>query len=205
MRATSAIFNTRRVQRNLGVNANGEEPVGPRCIKSSQQHTGCWPGKFYIFSLGERGRLTPGLITEEAVACQHANGSCENGQNDAAAENRLPAGDQLEEHCRDHTGAAFFVADLFLKPLVARMQGRTVVRRSVSAVLTETVSANHGRAQYAGVYLTERDGTLYAQPIRSKSGLISSLAGSDGYFAIPRDYEGLPQGSTVEVTVYHME
>lgn len=104
-----------------------------------------------------------------------------------------------------HPGAAFFVADLFLKPLVARMQGRTVVRRSVSAVLTETVSANHGRAQYTGVHLSERDGTLYAQPIRSKSGLISSLAGSDGYFAIPRDCEGLPQGSTVEVTVYHME
>ena len=104
-----------------------------------------------------------------------------------------------------HPGAAFFVANLFLKPLLARMQGRTLVRRPVPAVLTETVSANHGRAQYTGVHLTERDGVLYAEPIRSKSGLISTLAGSDGYFEIPRDCEGLPQGSTVAVTVYHME
>ena len=97
------------------------------------------------------------------------------------------------------------MANLFLKPLLARMQGRTLVRRPVPAVLTETVSANHGRAQYTGVHLTERDGVLYAEPIRSKSGLISTLAGSDGYFEIPRDCEGLPQGSTVAVTVYHME
>lgn len=104
-----------------------------------------------------------------------------------------------------HPGAAFFVADLFVKPLLARMQGRRTVRRPVSAVLTETVSANHGRAQYTGVHLTEWNGRFDAQPIRSKSGLISTLAGSDGYFSIPRDCEGLPQGSTVAVTVYHME
>lgn len=101
-----------------------------------------------------------------------------------------------------HPVAAFFVAQLFVRPLLARLTGRMLRSFPVPAVLTETVSANHGRAQYTGVFLTERDGTLYARPIRGKSGLITALAGSDGYFCIPRDCEGVAAGETVSVTVY---
>lgn len=104
-----------------------------------------------------------------------------------------------------HPVAAFFVARLLVRPLLARMQGRVLRQRTVPAVLTEAVSANHGRAQYMGVFLEDRAGALYARPIRGKSGLITTLAGSDGCFCIPRDREGCAAGETVDVWLYEID
>ena len=101
-----------------------------------------------------------------------------------------------------HPVAAFFVSRLFLLPLLDRLMGRESQRRAVPAVLTEAVSANHGRAQYMGVFLSRREGVNYARPILSKSGLITTLAGSDGYFCIPRDCEGMAAGASVDVWLY---
>ena len=104
-----------------------------------------------------------------------------------------------------HPVAAFFVSRLFVRPLLYRLQGRTPRQYTVPAVLTETVSANHGREQYMGVFLSRRDGILYARPIRGKSGLITTLAGSDGCFRIPRDCEGVSAGETVQVSLYSVD
>lgn len=104
-----------------------------------------------------------------------------------------------------HPAAAFFTARLFVLPLLARLSGRTPQSLTVPAVLAEPVSANHGRAQYIGVRLTRREGAWHALPIRSKSGLISSVSASDGYFCIPRDREGAAAGETVSVTLYAAE
>ena len=104
-----------------------------------------------------------------------------------------------------HPAAAFFVARLLVRPLLLRLVGQAVRGYTVGAVLTEAVSANHGRAQYMGVFLAEEDGVWYAKPIRGKSGLITALAGSDGYFCIPRDCEGLPAGAVVQVWPYGAE
>ena len=101
-----------------------------------------------------------------------------------------------------HPVAAFFVSDLFVRPLIARLMGRPVRERMLPARLTEAVSANHGRAQYMGVFLSGGEGSLIARPIRSKSGLITSLAGSDGYFCIPRDCEGVSAGEVIQVRLY---
>ena len=89
-----------------------------------------------------------------------------------------------------------------VRPLLLRLTGRRDPGYTVPAVLTEAVSANHGRAQYMGVSLLEKDGVRYARPIRGKSGLITALAGSDGCFCIGRDCEGLPAGSVVQVWPY---
>ena len=99
-----------------------------------------------------------------------------------------------------HPAAAFFVTDFVVKELISVILGIKPRVFSVSARLTEAVSANHGRAQYLGVVLSEQGGKLYARPVRSKSGLISSLAGCDGYFCIPRDSEGCAKGD--EITVF---
>ena len=101
-----------------------------------------------------------------------------------------------------HPVAAFFVSQLFVRPLIGRLMGRSYSQYTVPAVLTENVSANHGRAQYMGVFLSEKDGVRYARPIRGKSGLITTLAESDGYFYIPRDCEGVSVGTTIDVLLY---
>lgn len=98
-----------------------------------------------------------------------------------------------------HPVAAYFVTKLFVLPLLARLMGRDIRSYTVNARLTESVSANHGRAQYGCVRLERADSELLAHPIRAKSGLITALAGADGYFSIDRDCEGLPKGAEIQV------
>jgi len=111
------------------------------------------------------------------------------------------AGDKPLVGLPGHPVAAYFITKLFVLPLLGRMTGRDMTAYTVTARLTENVSANHGRAQYHCCRLEWREGVLYAHPIRGKSGLITTLAGADGYFCIERDCEGLPQGAHIQVTV----
>lgn len=98
-----------------------------------------------------------------------------------------------------HPAAACFTARLFVLPLLGRLMGRETAQYAVSAELTESVGANHGRAQVNACRLEKTDGGLLAFPVRSKSGLITQLAGADGFFIIDRDCEGLPKGARVQV------
>lgn len=100
-----------------------------------------------------------------------------------------------------HPVAAYFVTKLFVLPLLSRLEGRRQQAYTVTARVTESISANHGRAQYHCCRLERRGDQLLAHPIRGKSGLITTLAGADGYFCIDRDCEGLPQGAQVQVTI----
>lgn len=104
-----------------------------------------------------------------------------------------------------HPVAACFVTELFIRPVIAEMLGSKMRPHSVRAVLKETVSANHGRAQYTGVVLEEEEGVMYAVPVHVKSGLITGLAGTDGFFCVPRDREGISAGETVSVRIYAAE
>ena len=98
-----------------------------------------------------------------------------------------------------HPVAAYFVAKLFVLPLLARLEGRALRGFPVRAQLSESLNANHGRMQITACRLEETDAGLKAVPIRSKSGLITQLAGADGYFIIDRDCEGLPKDAVTDV------
>ncbi len=100
-----------------------------------------------------------------------------------------------------HPVAAYFITKLFVLPLLSQLMGRTDKVYTTTARITENISANHGRAQYHCCRLERRGEELYAYPIRGKSGLITTLAGTDGYFCIDRDCEGLPQFAEIQVTI----
>ena len=100
-----------------------------------------------------------------------------------------------------HPVAAYFITKLFVLPLLSRLMGRNQTAYTTTAKVTENISANHGRAQYHCCRLERKDGQLYAYPIRGKSGLITTLAGADGYFCIDRDCEGLPKFAQIQVTI----
>ena len=104
-----------------------------------------------------------------------------------------------------HPVAAFFVCMLFVRPLIHSFIGHKAQIRTIEARLTEAVNTNHGRSECLGVKLVTKEEEQYAKPIRSKSGLISSLAGADGYIVIPRDCEGLASGTSVNVTLFSTE
>lgn len=101
-----------------------------------------------------------------------------------------------------HPVAAFFVTKLFVVPLADRLTGLERHLYPIKAILEENVGANHGRAQYMGVFLRQENGKAFAKPVRSKSGLISSLAGTAGYFCIERDCEGMAAGTEIDVILY---
>ena len=101
-----------------------------------------------------------------------------------------------------HPGAAWFVSRVFVRSAIDKLCGRLSRPISISARLTESVSANHGRAQYVGAELFTENGIWKAQPLRSKSGLVSSLSSADGFFCIPRDCEGYAAGDEVQVILY---
>jgi len=98
-----------------------------------------------------------------------------------------------------HPVAAYFVTELFVRPLIAGLMGAEVRRLTTTAKISEAISSNHGRAEFIAVTLGENGS---AHPIRGKSGLIASLANAGGYISIPRDSEGLPSGATVTVTYW---
>ncbi len=98
-----------------------------------------------------------------------------------------------------HPVAAFFVTELLVRPLMGRLMGQPVTRRQIAARLTENVSANQGRALCCACRLKRENGQLWAEPMRTKSGLITALTAADGYFCIERDREGLMQGATIQV------
>ena len=100
-----------------------------------------------------------------------------------------------------HPVAAYFITKLFVLPLLTRLTGRKQEVYTTTARVTESICANHGRAQVHCCRLERRKGELWATPIRGKSGLITTLAGAEGYFVIDRDCEGLPMGAEVQVTI----
>jgi molybdopterin biosynthesis enzyme len=92
--------------------------------------------------------------------------------------------------------AAFFIFDYLVKPLLLAMQGGRAETEQVEARLTRAVSSNHGREEFILVRLNGNE----AEPVPSKSGLISTVSRANAYFNIPRDQEGLPKGALVHVT-----
>lgn len=100
-----------------------------------------------------------------------------------------------------HPVAVFFVTRLFVLPLLDRLMGCKHVSATIMATLSENVDANHGRLQCYSCKLIDNGDGLLAQPVRTKSGLITSLSGTDGFFCVDRDCEGLLKGSSVLVHI----
>jgi molybdopterin molybdotransferase len=65
--------------------------------------------------------------------------------------------------------------------------------------LSRNLSSAQGRVDYVRVRLLNKNGTLWAEPILGKSGLIHTMVQADGLIEIGMNTEGLDQGTVVEV------
>ena len=97
-----------------------------------------------------------------------------------------------------HPAACFFMAALLGKRHIAALTGAKSTDRAVGAVLSEHVSSNHGREELLCVRLESGK----AIPVYGKSGVISLLSAADGYLVIPREAEGIREGSRVDVILF---
>jgi molybdopterin molybdotransferase len=103
--------------------------------------------------------------------------------------------------------AAIVGFETFVRPALQKMQGMEI--RSpypqVKAVLGRKIASELGRRDFSRVRLHERNGVLYAEPIRTKgSGIVSSLVRADGFVIVPENTEGLEKGEEVTVSLFRL-
>src|SRR5690606_31690 len=93
-----------------------------------------------------------------------------------------------------HPMSCLVVFNLFCAPAIARWMGATVDRLEISARLGANVPSIAGREDFVSVKLREQDGEVWAEPIFSKSAVISGLVYADGIMRIPLEAEGVEFG-----------
>jgi len=106
--------------------------------------------------------------------------------------------------------SAMFSFLLFVKPLLRRFQGLSPFasyQPGVDALLGTNFSSPGGREDYVRVVLS-RDGDdksgekIWARPVFGVSSLLQTMIKGDGYFIVPRNIEGLAEGSSVRVFLF---
>ncbi|MBS7647521.1 MAG: molybdopterin molybdotransferase MoeA [Candidatus Bathyarchaeia archaeon] len=100
--------------------------------------------------------------------------------------------------------AAIFGFEVFARPLILKMSGvEHESRPVVKAKLTRRTSTALGRKTFVRVYVFQRNGEFYAEPISAKgSGVISTMTKANGYVIVPENREGLEEGETVLVHLF---
>ena len=104
--------------------------------------------------------------------------------------------------------SALFSFLLFARPIIRTMQGLPPFlpfTPFVEALLDTNLSSPGGREDYVRVSLhQEQSGQdiVLARPVFGGAGLLSTMVKGDGYFVIPRDVEGLAEGSPVKVFLF---
>jgi len=102
-----------------------------------------------------------------------------------------------------HPVSAYFIFRVFVHRLMDVITGAsTKFAKSVRAELELNYPSNNGREEFVPVSLSEAGEKLIAQPVFSKSGLITLLTSADGYVHISRGSEGLTAGEEVEVILF---
>jgi len=105
-----------------------------------------------------------------------------------------------------HAASAMVIAEVFLKPFLARLSGEVCPQEDnhffVKAEIERNVESASGRDDYIRVKLDKRDGKYIAVPVFGKSGLISTLVEAHGLVRINRNMEGLYKGQTVDVMLF---
>ena len=88
-----------------------------------------------------------------------------------------------------------------VRPFLERICGLSLTTRQfpVQAILNRNLASAQGRVDYVRVCLVEENGTLLAEPILGKSGLIHTMVKADGLIAIGINTEGLDEGTIVKV------
>ncbi len=99
-----------------------------------------------------------------------------------------------------HVVSAMIVFSMIVRPFVEHISGLRQKRRfRIPARLIRNLSSAQGRVDYIRVRLIENQGTLWAEPVLGKSGLINTMIHADGLIEIGMNTEGLNKGEAVSV------
>jgi putative molybdopterin biosynthesis protein len=96
--------------------------------------------------------------------------------------------------------SAILTSELFLKPLLYRLQGLpTPARPTARATITRKLLSPMGEEEYVRVKLGQVGERLMAAPLSRGAGVIMSMVRADGLARIPRFSEGVHAGAEVDV------
>lgn len=96
--------------------------------------------------------------------------------------------------------STILTADLFLRPLVYRLQGQTPPHRpKLPAMMSRKLLSPTGEDEFVRVTLGNVDQRTIATPLTRGAGIVMSLVRADGLVQIPRFSEGVHAGAEVEV------
>lgn len=95
-----------------------------------------------------------------------------------------------------HPLAAYFVFRLIVSEFLKSSLQQPAKTPFFTGPLAVNIPSNHGRTEFVCVRI---GGAGEVLPVHTKSGIISVLSASDGYIEIPREAEGLAQGTIVKV------
>lgn len=85
--------------------------------------------------------------------------------------------------------------------LIGRLTARDLERASVNGILEKSCASQEGKTTFVPVKLIEQGGRYSVKPIEGKSGLISIVAGADGFMTLSPG-ETAEAGSTVAITLF---
>ncbi len=105
-----------------------------------------------------------------------------------------------------HPVSAMVCFDFFVGPAIRQLSGQTddpeLPTPYILATLARNINSAPGRRDVVRVKLI-REGTAWiAEPVLGKSGSISTLSRSNGYFLIDEDSQGLTEHSVVKVHLF---
>ena len=95
--------------------------------------------------------------------------------------------------------SAYFVTRVFVRKILQKMMGAAAQELFVEAELTGDVKDNKKRSQFDFVKLSEKDWKTYAEPVKTQSGMMTSMAGCDAFFVTPPANGGRKNGEIVTV------
>lgn len=99
-----------------------------------------------------------------------------------------------------HMAGAFFCALVFIKPLLAHLQGASGQRPapSIDAAISRPLASAQGRRDYIPCKLETRNNAFLAIPLLTSSAVISNLLEADGYIICGENSEGISKDQKVK-------
>ena len=100
-----------------------------------------------------------------------------------------------------HPAAALMIFEQTVIKIWHEMTGQTA-EYTIRARITANVQSAPGRRTFQLVRLSEKDGVTEAVPLFARSGMISPMSRSDGYFEMSENQEGVRAGDPVDVRLW---
>jgi len=98
-----------------------------------------------------------------------------------------------------HPSSAMVVFDSIIRPWLDASYLRDLKLPSPQGILTQNIYSGSGREEFIQVKAIMKDNEFYLEPIRGKSGLITTMVQADGFIHISLDQEGLEANKKVAV------